>query len=132
MALFILSIVSLLATAALLWCFAGFSRALKEKPRLVGLLIRMENNDMSTTRRREQRIIPFPDRGSLPQEARAARFQKYSSLNLLILGGVAMLLASPGARANLSGMTSVISRWNSEIQKTVFVEHSKMRVQRNS
>jgi hypothetical protein len=132
MALFILSIVGLLAPAALLWCLAGFTRALKEKPKIIGLLIRVENNDTSTTRRREQRTIPFPDRGSLPQQARAARFQKYSALNLLILGGVAMLLTSPGARANLSGMTSLIFHWNSEIQKTVFVEHSKMRVQRNS
>jgi hypothetical protein len=132
MALFILCIVGLLAPAALLWCLAGFTRALKEKPKMIGLLIRVENSDTSTTRRREQRTIPFPDRGSLPQEARAARFQKYSPLKLLILGGVAMLLASPGARANLSGMTSVISRRNSEIQKAVFVELSKMRVQSDS
>ena len=132
MALFILSIVGLLATAALLWCLAGFSRALKEKPRLVGLLIRVENNETNSRRQRKPTIVLFPDRLPVAQQSSDARFRKYGSLNLLILAGLAMLLASPGARANLSGMTSAIFHSNSEIQKTMFLELSKMLVQHDS
>ena len=131
-ALFILSIVGLLATAALLWCLAGFSRALKEKPKLVGLLIRMENNGTSTTRQRKQTVVAFPDRLPVAQQASVARFRKYGSLNLLILFGLATLLASSTASPNLSRMTSAIFHSNSEIQKTVFVKLSEMRVQRDS
>jgi hypothetical protein len=128
MALFILSIVGLLATAALLWCLAGFSRALREKPRLAGWLIQVENNNMSTKRQREQKTIAFPNRLSLDQQASAARFRKYGSLNLLILAGLTMLLASPAANCNLSAMASATPNWNSEIQKTMFGELSEMRV----
>ena len=131
-ALFILSIVGLLATAALLWCLAGFSRALKEKPKLVGLLIRMENNGTSTTRQRKQTVVAFPDRLPVAQQASVARFRKYGSLNLLILFGLATLLASSTASPNLSRMTSAIFHSNSEIQKTVFVKLSEMPVQRDS
>jgi hypothetical protein len=77
MALFILSIIGLLATAALLWCLVGFSRALKEKPKVIGLLVRPENNDTSTTRRRKQTVIVFPVHLSLLQRTRAARFQQH-------------------------------------------------------
>ena len=132
MALFILSIVGLLATAALLWCLAGFSRALKEKPRIVGLLIQVENNDTSTTRQRKQMVIAFPDRPPVAQQASVARFRKFGSLNLLILAGLATLSASSTASPNLSGVTSAIFHSNIEIQKTVFVELSKMREQRDS
>ena len=85
MALFILSIVGLLATAALLWCLAGFSRALKEKPEIIGLLVRVHNNDASTAKRRKQMTIPFPDPGSLPRRSGAVRLQKYGSSNPLIV-----------------------------------------------
>ena len=54
MALFIFSLVGLLASAALLWCLAGFTRALKERPKIIGLMIRVENNDASTTSPIEQ------------------------------------------------------------------------------
>jgi hypothetical protein len=84
MALFILSIVGLLATAALLWCLAGFSRALKEKPEIIGLLVRVHNHE-STSKRRKQMIIPFPDAGSLPRRSSAVRLQKYGSSNPLIV-----------------------------------------------
>ncbi|HZE70501.1 MAG TPA: hypothetical protein VE135_13375 [Pyrinomonadaceae bacterium] len=107
MALFILSIVGLLATAALLWCLTGFSRALKEKPKLVGLLIRMENNDTNSRRQRKPTIIAFPDRLSMPQQSSVARFRKYGSWSLLILAGLTMLLVSL-ARPNLSG----VDIWN--------------------
>lgn len=52
MALFILSIVGLLATAALIWCLLGFSRALKEKPKVISLLVRMEINDANMRQRK--------------------------------------------------------------------------------
>jgi hypothetical protein len=132
MALFILSIVGLLATAALLWCLAGFSRALKEKPKLVGLLIRVENNETSLGRQRKQAIIAFPDRLPVAQQASFARFRKFGSGNLLILAGLAMLLASSTGSPNLSRMTSAIFHSNSETQKAVFVELSEMRVQLDS
>ena len=132
MALFILSIIGLLATAALLWCLAGFSRALKEKPRIIGLLIRVENNDTNTTRQRKQMIIALPDRLPVAHQGSAARFRKYGSLNLVILAGLATLSASSTASPNLSWVTSAISHSNSEIQKTVFVELSEMRVQHDS
>jgi hypothetical protein len=132
MALFILSIVGLLATAALLWCLAGFTRALKQKPKILGLLLRVENNDTSTTRQRKQTIVAFSDRLPVAQQASVARFRKFGSLNLLILAGLATtLLASSTASPNLSGLTSAIFHSNSGIQKTVFVELSEMRVQRD-
>src|SRR5260221_12550528 len=131
MALFILSIVGLLATAALLWCLTGFSRALKEKPKLVGLLIRMENNDTNSRRQCKPTIIAFPDRLSMPQQSSVARFRKYGSWSLLILAGLTMLLVSL-ARPNLSGLTSGIFHSNSEIQKTVFVELVEMQEPRAS
>jgi hypothetical protein len=96
------------------------------------LLLRVENNDTSTTRQRKQTIIAFPDRLSLPQQASVARFRKFGSLNLLILAGLATLLASSTASPNLSRMTSVIFYSNSEIQKTMFLELSKMLVQHDS
>jgi hypothetical protein len=132
MALFILCIVVLLATAAFLWCLAGFTRALKEKPKVFGLLIRVGNNGTSTTRRRKQMIFTFSDRLSFARQASDARLQKYGSLNLLILAALTMLLASPGARLNLPGLTSAIFHSNSEIQKTMFLELFKMLVQHDS
>jgi hypothetical protein len=132
MALFILSIVGLLATAALLWCLVGFTRALKQKPKIIGLLLRVENNDTSTTRQRKQTIVAFPDRLPVARQASVARFRKFGSLNLLILAGLATLLASLTASPNLSRMTSAIFHSNSEIQKTMFLELSKMLVQHDS
>jgi hypothetical protein len=98
-----LSIIGLLAVAALLWCLAGFSRALKEQPRVVGLLVRVRNSDTSTTKRRKPIIIPFPNHPSLPQRAGSTRFRRYNSLNLLILAGSAMLFASLGAGFHFMG-----------------------------
>jgi hypothetical protein len=127
MALFILSIVGLLATAALIWCLMGFSRALKEKPKLVGLLIRMEINDASM-RQRKAMVIAFPEHSAPPQQAGAARVRKYRSLSLLIVVWITILLASASADRNLSAMASPTPNWNSETQKTMFVELSEMRV----
>jgi hypothetical protein len=131
-ALFILSIVGLLATAALLWCLAGFTQALKQKPKIIGLLLRVKNNDISPTRQRKQTIIAFPDRLSLRQQASVARFRKFGSLNLLILAGLATLLTSSTASPNLLRMTSAIFHSNSEIQKTMFLELFKMLAQHDS
>jgi hypothetical protein len=125
MALFILSIVGLLATAALLWCLAGFSRALKEKRKIIGLLMRVEMNDASM-RQRKAMAIAFP--GHLPQQTGTARVRKYRSLGLLIVVWMAILLASPAAKGNLSAMASPKPNWNLEIQKTMFTELSEMRV----
>lgn len=132
MALLILSIVGLVATAALLWCLAGFTRALKEKPKLVGLLIRVENKETSSRRQRKPMIIAFPDRLPVAQQSSVAQFRKFGSLNLVILAGLATLLACSKANPNLSRMTSAMFHSNSEIQKTVFVELSEVRVQRDS
>jgi hypothetical protein len=104
----------------------GFTRALKQKPKIIGLLLRVENNDTSTTRQRKQTIVAFPDRLPVARQASVARFRKFGSLNLLILAGLATLLASSTASPNLSGLTSAIFHSNSGIQKTVFVELSEM------
>jgi hypothetical protein len=127
MALFILSIIGFLATAVLLWCLAGFSWALKEKPKLIGLLVRVEINDASMKQRKAV-VITFPGHSAQPEPAGAARFRKYRSLSLLLIVGIATLLAFPAANRNLSAMSSAILKWNSEIQKTIFVELSEMRV----
>jgi hypothetical protein len=102
-ALLSLSIIGLLAVAVLLWCLAGFSRALNEKPKVIGLLVRVENSDASTTKRRKPIIIPFPDHPSPPQRASSTRFRRYNSLNLLILAGSAMLFASVAAGFRFMG-----------------------------
>jgi hypothetical protein len=73
MALFILSIVGLLATAALIWCLTGFSRALKEKPKVIGLLLRVEINDAHMGQHKAM-VIAFP--GHLPQQTGTARGPK--------------------------------------------------------
>jgi hypothetical protein len=83
MALFILSILGLLATAALLWCLAGFSRALKEKPEIIGLLVRVHHNDAGPIKQGKQMIIPFPD--PRLRQASTLRFQKYGSSNSLVV-----------------------------------------------
>ena len=127
MALFILYIIGFLATAALIWCLTGFSRALKEKPKVIGLLVRVEINDASMGQSKAM-VIAFPGHSAPPQQAGAARVQKYRSLSLLLFVGIATLLASPAANRNLSAMSSATPNWNSEIQKTMFVELSEMRV----
>jgi hypothetical protein len=83
MALFILSIFGLLATAALIWCLMGFSRALKEKQEMIGLLVRLRNNSARTTTRRKKVIIPFPD--PRLRQTGAVRSLKRDSLNPLIV-----------------------------------------------
>lgn len=132
MALFILSIAGLLATAALLWCLAGFSRTLNQKPKVIGLLVRVGNNKTGKLKRHMQRIIPFPERGSLPRQAGNARFRKYSSLSLLFLAGFALSSAFPGTNPKILTTTTAGFHWNSKIQKTVFVDFPGTRVQRDS
>jgi hypothetical protein len=125
MALFILSIVGLLATAALIWCLTGFSRALKEKPKVIGLLLRVEINDAHMGQHKAM-VIAFP--GHLPQQTGTARVRKYRSVSLLIVVWIAILLASPAAKRNLLTMASPTPTWNSETQQAVFVELSETRV----
>jgi hypothetical protein len=64
-ALLILLIIGLLAVAVLLWCLAGFSRALNEKPKVIALLVRVADNDTNVTQRRNHLVIPFPEPLSL-------------------------------------------------------------------
>jgi len=109
------------------WCLTGFNRALKEKPKVIGLLVRVEINDVSM-RQRKAKVIAFPGHSAPPQPAGAARVRKYRSLSLLFFVGIATLLASPAPNRNSSALASAIPNWNSEIQKTMFVELSEMRV----
>ena len=127
MALFILSIFGLVAAAALIWCLMGFSRALKEKPKVIGLFIRVEIND-ATMRQRKGMVIAFPEHSAPPQQARAARVRNYRFLSLLLFVGIATLLASSATNCNVLAMSSATPNWNSEIQKKMFVELSEMRV----
>jgi len=113
--------------AALIWCLTGFNRALKEKPKVIGLLVRVEINDASM-RQRKAMVIAFPGHSAPPQPAGAARVRKYRSLSGLLFAGIATVLAFPAPNRNLSALASAIPNWNSEIQKTMFVELSEMRV----
>ncbi len=120
-------IIGLLAVAGLLWCLAGFSRALKEKPKIIGLLVRAGINPASMKQRKAV-VIAFPGRSAPTQQASAARVRKYRSVNLLVVVWIAILLSSPAANRNLSAMASPSPNWNLEIQKTMFVELSEMGV----
>lgn len=126
-ALLVVLIIGLLAVAGLLWCLAGFSRALKEKPRVIGLLGRAGINDASM-RQRKAMVIVFPGRSALTRQVSAARVRKYRSIHLFIVVWIAILLASPAANRNLSAMAPPTPNWNSEIQKTMFVGLSEMGV----
>ena len=127
MALFILSIIGLLAIAALICSLMGFSRALKEKPKVIGLLVRVEINDASM-RQRKAMVIAFPGHSAQPQQAGAARVRKYRSVGLLIVVWIAILLGSPAANRNIAAMASPTPNWNSGTQKAMFVERSDMGV----
>jgi hypothetical protein len=126
-ALLILLMIGLLATSGLSGVSQDSAGLSKKNPKLSGLLVRVEINDASI-RQRKAMVIAFPEHSAPPQQAGAARVRKYRSLSLLLFVGIATLLASPAANRNLSAMASAIRNWNSETQKTMFVELSEMRV----
>jgi hypothetical protein len=88
----IVLIIGLLAVTALLWCLAGFSRALKEKPKVIGWLVRAGINPASMKQRKAV-VIAFPECSAPTQQVGAARVRNRSSVNLLMLAGSATLLS---------------------------------------
>lgn len=89
----IVLIIGLLAVTALLWCLAGFSRALKERPRVSGFWVRIEKSEVDAPKRLSPMVIPFPNHVSSRPPTGAARFRNRSSVNLLMLAGSATLLS---------------------------------------
>ena len=53
------SILGILAIAALVWCFLGFTRALYEPPGLSGRLFHLQQ-DSRNARRRQATVLEFP------------------------------------------------------------------------
>jgi len=91
------SIVCYLAILALLWCFRGFSRALKEGPPTVGLLVRVLEIDSDSPKENTSQVMKLPRPQAGPVRPVAAPRRASVSKHVVNLVGLAILLGSRGS-----------------------------------